>query len=372
MRRALAIVTAYLAFAVFALLVVEGGYSIARWKHADRSITYDAFAALRRMTGGGPPKRAAAGFEIASRDDIEALLPEMVAEGVGMGNVPYKEVVTGKAAINAPLPNGCLEPKPNLAKTTTYIRSGDYDRFDPPSLFFDRDAELGPRLDAFIKTFAVHLSRFTSNADSERLTLPEVKSPRKFLVAGDSVAVGSMIDDSETIASQLQRRRADVQFVNLGINGADAKDIVCRLTKAGTRYGGSIAGLIYVYCENDFKPGEPYGKPEEVIAWLQAFAASEKIADVTVVFAPYIYNIMPQLTRFDGSRGEIHGRFAEEAARLRQLTTAAGFRYISIADVAREEAEAKGTDFAAFALFVDHAHLSNYGVSRLVEKLASP
>ena len=42
---------------------------------------------------------------------------------------------------------------------------------------------------------------------------------------------------------------------------------------------------------------------------------------------------------------------------------------MSIADVAMEEETLSHSDFGAFALFVDHLHLSDYGVSTLVEKL---
>ena len=46
-------------------------------------------------------------------------------------------------------------PKPSIRKYTTYIRSGDFDRFDPPSLFHDRDANLTPDLQGFIDTYGV-------------------------------------------------------------------------------------------------------------------------------------------------------------------------------------------------------------------------
>ena len=365
MRKYLFVLFGYTVFAVVALLCVEGVYSIARWKHPDRSIVYDAYRKLKSAAS----ETLATRLPGASRDEIESLIPDMIEAGVGMGNVPYKELVTGRAAINEVGPDGCRSSRANIHKITTYIRSADYDRFDPPSMFFDKQANLGERLSQFVEKYGVKKAEFNSNDANERITLPIVSLPRKILVVGNSVAVGSMIDDSETISSQLQRRDTNSQYVNLGVNGAAAEDIICRLKSAANTYGSEIQGLIYVYCENDFDPEQPFGTSQEVITWLKGYAASQKISKVVVVFAPYIYNIIPQITRFPGSRGAEHPEFLVEEEALKKQTLAAGFEYISIADIAIEEAKARQTDFAALALFVDHAHLSNYGVSKLVEKL---
>jgi hypothetical protein len=365
MRKLLLALCGYAAFALFALLCVEGVYSIARWKHADRSIVYDAYRKLAGTISAGP----ASNLPMASRDEIESLVPDMIQAGVGMGNVPYKELMTDSASINEVGSDGCQSPKANIHKTTTYIRSADYDLYDPPSLFFDKQAVLDERLSLFVEKYAMRKAEFSTNDVSERTTLPLISLPRKIIVAGDSVAVGAMIDDSETIASHLQRLDATAQYINLGVNGVDAEDIICRLKTVANRYRGQIAGLIYVYCENDFDPNKPFGKPDEVLAWLKEYAARENVSKVTIVFAPYIYNIIPNLTRFPGSRGAEHGEFFAEADALKKGAAAAGFNFVSIADVAMEEAMARHSDFGAFALFVDHLHLSDYGVSKLVEKL---
>jgi hypothetical protein len=365
MRRTMLIIFGYMAFALIALLCVEGVYSIARWKHADRSIVYDAYRKLAGAVSAGTESR----LPVASRDEIESLIPDMIQAGVGMGNVPYKELRTDSAAINEVGSDGCQSPKANVHKVTTYIRSADYDLYDPPSLFFDKQATLDKPLSLFVEKYAMRKAEFSTNGASERTTLPAISSPRKIVVAGDSVAVGAMIDDSETIASHLQRLDATAQYINLGVNGVDAEDIICRLKTVATRYKGQISDLIYVYCENDFDPEKPFGKPDEVLAWLKEYAARENISKVTIVFAPYIYNIIPNLTRFPGSRGAETGVFLAEGDALKKGSLEAGFNFVSIADVAMEEATARHSDFGAFALFVDHLHLSDYGVSKLVEKL---
>jgi hypothetical protein len=306
---------------------------------------------------------------MASREEIESLIPNMVQAGVGLGNVPYKELMTFNAGINEIGPDGCQRPKANIQKTTTYIRSADYNLYDPPSMFFDRQAVLDEQLSRFVEKYAMRKAEFSVNGVNERITVPVVSLPRKILVAGDSVAVGAMIDDSETIASQMQRLDPTAQYINIGVNGVEAAAIVCRLKSAADRYKGQLAGLIYIYCENDFDPEKPFGKPEEVLAWLKEYAAHENISKVTIVFAPYIYNIIPNLTRFPGSRGAEHGLFLAEADALKKGAAEAGFNFLSIADVAMEEGTARHSDFGIFALFVDQVHLSEYGVSKLVEKL---
>ena len=365
MRRTLLIICGYAVFALFALFCVEGVYSIARWKHADRSIVYDAYHKLIGTISAGP----ASNLPMASRDEIESLVPDMIQAGVGMGNVPYRELMTGSAAINEVGSDGCQSPKANIHKTTTYIRSADYDLYDPPSLFFDKQAVLDEQLSRFVEKYAMRKAEFSTNDASERTTLPIISLPRKIVVAGDSVAVGAMIDDSETITSHLQLLDATAQYINLGVNGVGAEDIICRLKSAANRYKGQISDLIYVYSENDFDTNEPFGKSGEVLAWLKEYVVRENIPKVTIVFAPYIYNIIPNLTRFPGSRGAEHGVFLAEANALKKGAVEAGFNYMSLADIAMEEAKARHTDFAVFALFVDHAHLSDYGVSKLVEKL---
>jgi hypothetical protein len=365
MRKTMLIICGYAAFALVALLCIEGAYSIARWKHPDRSIVYDAYRKLTGAISAEPASR----LPMASRDEIESLIPDMIQAGVGMGNVPYKELMTDSAAINEVGSDGCQSPKANIHKTTTYIRSADYDLYDPPSLFFDKQAVLDERLSGFVERYAMRKAEFSTNGVNERTTLPVIELPRKIVVAGDSVAVGAMIDDNETIASHLQRLDATAQYVNLGVNGVDAEDIICRLKTVANRYKGQIAGLVYVYCENDFDPKRPFGKPEEVLAWLKEYAARENVSKVTIVFAPYIYNIIPNLTRFPGSRGAEHGVFLAEADALKKGAAEVGFNFVSIADIAMEEATMRHSDFGAFALFVDHLHLSDYGVSKLVEKL---
>ena len=102
---------------------------------------------------------------------------------------------------------------------------------------------------------------------------------------------------------------------------------------------------------------------------MQDFAREQDLKKITVVYAPYFYNIIPQLTRFRGYRGQFFPHHSDERRRLAARVVEAGFHYIDFTEIAREENDRAGTLFAAFALFVDATHYSRYGTSRLVEHL---
>mgnify|MGYP001131812477 CR=1 FL=1 len=69
------------------------------------------------------------------------------------------------------------------------------------------------------------------------------------------------------------------------------------MERAAGRNRGNIDEVIYVLCENDFEQGGKGSSPEELTAFLADFAAREKLARVTLVSVPYIYNTVPEITR---------------------------------------------------------------------------
>jgi hypothetical protein len=362
-------VTIVLLASVITFLLFEGGYALARWDHAEGSLTYNLYVALRDRLAKHRLMRDQPLLPLASRADFDALLPVMKAAAVGIGNSPYTELESESTAINQRDAQGCLTQKPNLDTMVTALRSVGFEPFDPPTLFVDANRVLPPALQDFVRRYAVRQLHHRTNAYGERLTVPTLERHDKVLLAGDSVANGLMVNDEETLASQLQARDAQRQYINLGIGGADAPDIFCALDAAARRYAGTIAELIYVYCENDMQPGTPLGTPQEVMAALEAFVRRENIAKVTVVYAPYIFNVMPALTRFKGYRGYRRPYHTAERATLMKSTQDAGFRFIDIGALGREENARLGSEFAAFALYVDHVHLSPRGAAMLADRL---
>lgn len=360
-------------------LISEGLYAIAQRGQSDTSITHKTYILVREQIIKGLKLREASDpaanegppyTRVLQADDIEDLLPELKEAGVAIGNVPYSELMSADDAIN--MDDGdCLTQKPHVDKVMTFLRTHAFKPFDPPNLFYDRRADLPPKIRKLIDTYGVRLVAYTTNEYGERITVPAVGSNRKVLIAGDSVANGTGIDDSETISSQLQAFDPERQYINLGIAGADAPDIICALKKAAERYPHQIDELIYVYCENDFDTSVPYGTPEAVVAWLKDFADTQGIAKVTVIYAPFIYNVVPQSTRFRFHAGDF-STSAQQRAALALLAGEAGFRYMDIGDLAMAEADRTKTPFGALSLFSDHVHLSPYGTARLVEQLRLP
>lgn len=355
--------------AALTLTLLEGIYSLAKTRKPHLSVTYQALTRLD-LTGGNAGGAEAPYAEYFSDPAaLSAMIPLMRDAAVGLGNTPFADTMNA-AAVNV-AEGDCTALKPNLRKTAFYLRTSAFNPLDPPSVFHDVDARLDPRLAEFLDRYGNRRTSLTTNAAGERITLPVVDQPRKVLVAGDSIAFGAMINDDETISSQMQARDGTRQYVNLGIAGIDAEAIICRLEQAAGRYKGAIDELVYVYCENDFKPGRAYGTPDQVIAWLQEFAAREGIARVTVVFSPYIYLIAPEITRFAGYIGATYPNHTRERADLARAVRAAGIGWIDIGDIAREAVEQERTQFGFFRLFVDHNHLSPEGTRRLVDRLAA-
>lgn len=352
------------------LIAIEGVYSLIEGRKPHSSLSYETLAALGVVGGSetNVPEGAYAPY-ITDADAFSDLMEPLAAAGIGIGNSPFKELRNDAAAINSEHEDGCLGPKSDLRKTMFALRSPIFDPLNPMTVFYDADKKLDDRLTAFFERYGTPPLTTTTNAQGERLTLPLVERQRKVLVAGDSVAFGTMVNDADTIASQLQARDLQRQYVNLGVGGAGAREILCRLEAAARRYSGQVDELIYVYCENDFNPKLPYGKPEDVVAALTQFAAREKIAKVTVVFAPYIYTIAPEVTRFNGYAGGDFPHRERQREELMKAVAAAGFRWVDIGLLARQEQARLGTQFGFFAMFVDQVHLSPGGTGRLVDQL---
>ena len=362
---------AVLAVAVVALLAIEGAWSLIRWKVPHESVTYAAVRWVNaQVTGKYLRDDEQLPGVLSDAAEIEALLPLLVGQGVAMGNVPYAELDTARSRMNA-IVDGCYALQPNLDKTVFHLRTRLFNPLDPISVFYDTGTELDPALQEFFATYGLPSVRVTTNASGERTTVPLVERDRKVLIAGDSIAFGAMIGDADTLASQLQRLDPERQYISTGVGGADARDVICNLDRAAQRYAGQIDALIYLYSETDFNQSLEFGEPEPVIARLAEFAKANGMepARVSIVYAPSIYNVVPQFTRFAGYRGGNAPTYADQKQRLEAATQAAGFRWFDIAAIMQEENAAYGTQFATLHNFVDHSHLSPWGMRRLAETL---
>lgn len=348
------------------LLLFEGGYALARGARPGTSLLFRALEGIGHR--GAPRFVTPQGDILADVEPIEALLPSLLADGVGVGNSRFRELSNERTRMHVESP-GCKLQKPDLDKSMTFLRTPLYDPFMPLTAQWDHDAVLSPEVKGFLDRYGTRRIRHRSNGDGERWTLPRVQAGVKVLVAGDSVANGAFVNDDETLASQLQAADAGRQYVNAGVSGADADEVLCSLENALARYRGQVKALVYVYCENDFQPEKPLGSPEPVMEKLAAVVAREGIESTVVVYAPAVYNVLPQRTRFRGYHGDRFPNHADERARLERAAREAGFAWVDFASLALREAEHTGTDYAALGLFIDVMHWSPLGALRLAEYL---
>ena len=349
--------------AVVSLVAID---ALLHLRHPATSFASRTYAALLPQRTGEPDWPV-----LTDIRQLEPYIPAMQANGVGLGNAPFRELKTDAAAMNH-IVDGCQQIKPNLRKTLSYMRSELFNTFDPLNYFHDSDASLPPDLQAFLDRYSFRKVHLTTDANGYRITLPAVESPDKILVMGDSLGMSAMVDDDETLASQLQAADPKHQYVNIGVGGAEAEDIVCNLERALKRYPGQVRGVIYPFCENDLHVHHPLGTPERMIERLARIKADYGIKDFAIIYMPYIYNAVPELTRVRGTQGYEWPRFHAERARLLALAGEAGFRHLDYATIALAEQKATGSQYAALALFIDHAHLSREGIRRLVQWLSAP
>jgi lysophospholipase L1-like esterase len=371
-RRALQNGGLTLASLLLTLLIAEGVYALVRGDRLDTSLS---FKALDLVTQQLPGLKSHQDLEIYAPvitrpEAFDELLDAFKADGVALGNSQYVQLRTDRAELNTVI-DGCKVQKANLDKEMTYLRAGLYEPFSLVTAFYDFGSRLHPEVQAFIDRYGTRRIRHRTNDQGERLTLPAVEAEDKVIVAGDSIANGAMLNDDETLASRLQKLDPARQYVNIGIGGADADEIACALERAARRHRGQIRELIYIYCENDFKEDKPMGQPEDVISWLRQYVTVQGVDQVTILYAPYIYNVVPYLTRFRDYRGGDFDSHKNERERLVQLASKAGFDFVDMAEFALHEIEIMGSQFAALTLFVDHAHWSPSGTMKMAEYLTA-
>jgi len=203
MKRLLLSGVAFVLIAALTLALLEGIYSLAKTKKPHLSVTYQALTLLDLAGGNAGGVDGAYAEYFADPATLSAMIPMMRDSGVGLGNTPFADTMTEEAAVNT-ADGACTGLKPNLTKTAFFLRTSAFNPFDPPTVFHDVDAQLDPALQDFLDRYGKRRTSLTTNAAGERVTLPSVDSPRKVIVAGDSIAFGAMVSDDETIASQMQ------------------------------------------------------------------------------------------------------------------------------------------------------------------------
>ena len=363
---ALAVAVVVLA-ALLIVLIAEGIHALARFDEPDTALTYKLADWIVPMSPQPDPHWP----ELVHLAEITPYLPQLKANAVGIGSSTFEELRTDEASINHVV-DGCLQMKPNLSKTMSYLRSELFNPLNPMFYFHELGPGLAERPAGLSRPLQLPQAALDDERRGQRITVPLIERADKVLIAGDSMAMSLGVGDEEALASQLQVRDPSRQYVSIGIGGADPADILCALKRAGERYRGQIRAVIYPLSENDLADRKPFGRPEELIPALVKFRQEHAIGEFTLVYMPYIYNAMPDVTRIRGHVEYLRRRPHEQKRALLELAQKANFRVLDYTDVTDAERARHGSQFAAFALFVDHAHLSRLGNARLVERLEQP
>lgn len=371
-KRRLASVAAVLCLLAAVWLVAEGAYAVARRGQPGTSVMWTAYALVKQSVRAARAVSADAADDryISRVQDFDAAFAVLRVTGFGIGNVPANYKVDDQPAINInEIRDGCLAQRPGLRKEMVFLRTNLFNPFDPVLLFHDADRDLPAAATDLISRFQSRSVVFTTNADGERTTLPHSESPDIVLVAGDSVANGVAVEDDETLASRLQRNDPARRYVNIGVGSANSVAIFCNLSRALDRYRGRVKEIVYVFCENDFYADDVYRTPADIIGRLVRFRDDHAVATVRFVYAPYIYNVVPEIIRLKGHSYFEFPPYRHEKEELLALAEQAGFRPIDFTLLARAESERTHSPFAPLALFVDHVHHSPYEIGLLADAL---
>jgi hypothetical protein len=118
-------------------------------------------------------------------------------------------------------------------------------------------------------------------------------------------------------------------------------------------------------------PALPYGTPEQLVPRIIELQRRESIERVVLLYMPYIYNVVPEVTRLPGHTHRAFPTYHDEKRRLLALGRDAGFSIVDFVDVADGQRRAVGSQFAPLALYADHAHPSKLGVELLLPRLTA-
>ena len=359
--------------ALLTLVVAEGLYSIIRWDRMDRSLTHRSYLLIKHSIRDLMVDREQDSVQLLNREDFDSIIPLLKKVKAGLGSTPYKSLVTDETSFIYRDQNGCLRQKPNVRKIMVPLRTIEFDPLDPPNLILDSEGLSNTDIAKLIANYGGAVVPMSTNELGERVTLPLVNANRKVLIVGDSVAQGARLDDADTIASQLQRADLSRQYINLGVGGAKSSDVLCSVEYGLHRYKGSIDTIIYVFSESDFRKrgAGAYQTPGDVISKLAEMTKKEGVQHIIVVLAPFIYNVIPQHTRFRGYRGEDFPSYSMEAKALEESVKAFGYTFIDIRPTIYAELRAAKTDFAAFSYFIDKSHPSASGAKLIADLISS-
>ena len=238
-------------------------------------------------------------------------------------------------------------------------------RHKPPILYTKADQKFSEKLAEYVKDNTLLEVTYNVTEDGFRRTLPTVRSQRKVLVIGDSVAFGVLVNDENTIASRIQRHLgSNVQVINAGVGGYDGDRAV--LVAERQSQDRNFDALVYVAFENDFLGGG--SNLETVMAKLNGIKErfSGKVIIVSVTYMEYTIRHIDSAWSVE--------RLAETenlVRRTRELANDYGFGYLDWNELVDGYVREAESIWSPFGLYVDHSHVSPAGAALIAQSVVN-
>lgn len=257
--------------------------------------------------------------------------------------------------------------RPDIRVTGTMLATPKPYNLDPPVLYLQADTALPPAAAAYVAANRRLQFTYTTDEHGFRTTLPPVRSDRRILIVGDSVAFGIAVNDAETIPSIIQEALGDRYAVDNAAVGSytgwQAPVSAARHTAARPYHA-----IVYIACQNDFMQGDDWTAEARTVCTTLRDVGRQHTVPITVILHTYMeYNLRDifadakwspdRLRRTDQLRHDL-------PAICRELDIAYA-DFTEVVDAYRRE---RRSPFAPFALYVDHCHLSPEGNRLLAQQ----
>ncbi len=318
---------------------------------------------------------------VAAYDNVSTLLKESAPQSISTPLVMPADVLVslkqiGGVVENANNPTGIerkrspltlLDPvvgyrlRPNVNIRQHMVYPTNPGNLDPPVVSYDIGSTLPENLKAWLKASTALSYDYTTDDSGRRVTLPSVSANEKVVIVGDSVAFGVGVNDSETMASQLQARLGKSrQVVNLGVGGYTAEQAYLTAMQSPDAKKGNI--LVYIACQNDFFQEKINFNIASMVEWMKKFAGlkqSGHYREVMIVLESYQeFSFHHFLKRWPD---EAVQTMAKGFAVFDTLPAQFGFIGMNWNEMLKAFNVERKSLFASFALYADHAHLSPEG-----------
>ncbi|MBG73566.1 MAG: hypothetical protein CL796_01565 [Chloroflexi bacterium] len=354
----------------FTLVISEGFVSLFKKYNEHTSISYQFIKPFHSKLF--KQKAIYSPNILNDKQEIENIISNLKEDNVGIGYSPYEELWSDTVRTTYKDKDGCLKQKGNLNKIGGYLKSTLFYNFRPMTFWYDIDGSLSNQSSSFIDKYGLNKITHSSNSFGERTTFPEIKSNQKVLVTGDSVALGLMLNDDETLSSILQSQNTNYQYINLGISNATSFDNLCTLKIAVDRYANEIQEIIYIVSDNDFEKYDNFINTKELTKELNKIYLDSKISKFKLVYVPYIYNIYPEITRKNSvsrySFDDYPNHYIQESI-LKNQSQLFGWSYFNFSELIHLNKSVDNSHFDGLKYYMDDIHLSKKGIYLLANSV---